>query len=200
MPGLYAACIFVINDGIGMAFGVLVPHVQDRFSSSFASATFVGSLHIGMSYICSPVAVWIVSAASSYRKVGATIVTASLALSPLCKSIEHLTICYGLVAGCAISMVSIPALVILNKYFDKKRALANAIFYSGSSFGYFSSTPMLSSILTEYGLSAYFLRLVWLQLPFLLSHSSRNLTVTKKTPTRVKVGQQKKRLKGSSIT
>ena len=54
-------------------------------------------------------------------------------------------------------MVITTAELIVNQYFDKKRALAYGIVFSGSGIGYFVSAPILSYVLDKQGLEATFL-------------------------------------------
>ena len=45
----------------------------------------------------------------------------------------------------------------MNQNFEKKRALANAIVFSGTSLGYFTLAPVLSNIVEEYGIETGFI-------------------------------------------
>ena len=45
----------------------------------------------------------------------------------------------------------------VNQNFEKKRSLANAIVFSGTSLGYFTLAPVLSNIVKEYGIEAGFI-------------------------------------------
>ena len=45
----------------------------------------------------------------------------------------------------------------VNQNFEKKRALANAIVFSGTSLGYFTLAPVLSNIVEEYGIEVGFI-------------------------------------------
>ena len=151
--------IYMICDGIGMSFGVLVPYVKKQMNASTSEAAFVGSLHIGVCYLVAPINL-IIAKAIGFRKVsviGAFIVTTALIVCGSMKSLLSITLMYGVVASVGICMIITVALLAVNEWFDQKRALANSIVYSGCSVGYFVSAPVLTYVVENYGLQAGFL-------------------------------------------
>lgn len=89
--------------------------------------------------------------------IGSAIVTVALILCGFGNTLLVLTLCYGVVAVIGICMLLTTTEMVVNQYFDKKRALANGIVFSGSSIGYFVFAPILSYVLNNYGLKAAFL-------------------------------------------
>ena len=67
-----------------------------------------------------------------------------------------LVVFYGLVSGLGMGVKATVELMAVNLYFDKKRVIANGIFFSGSPLGYFISAPILAYILENYSLQATF--------------------------------------------
>ena len=154
------SCFWIqfICDGIGKAFGVLVPHIKANLNTSTATAGFIGSLHIGTSYCFGPVNNALAKR-FGYRAVsmvGAVIVTGSLVASGLSSSPASLAVFYGVTAGVGICMLMTSGVMSLNQYFDKKRALANGVSTSGTSLGYFASAPILTYLLENGGLQETF--------------------------------------------
>lgn len=151
--------IYLICDGIGMAFGVLVPCIRKDLNTSSATAAFIGSLHIGISYMSAPINTTMAQMVG-YRTMsvsGAVIVTGALVACGFSTTPTMLMIFYGVMAGIGICMIITTAELCVNHNFDQKRALANGIVFSGSSIGYFLSAPILTYILDNHGLQATFL-------------------------------------------
>ena len=151
--------IYVICDGVGMAFGVLVPSIKRDLETNSAAAALIGSLHIGTSYMSAPVNTTLAKMIG-YRIMsvfGAAIVTTSLVVCGFAKTPMVLTLMYGVTAGVGICMIITTAEICVNQNFDQKRALANGMVFSGSSIGYFLSAPALTYILDIYGLGSAFL-------------------------------------------
>ena len=154
------SCFWIqfICDGIGKAFGVLVPHIKVNLSVSTATAGFIGSLHIATSNCLGPISNALANR-YGYRAVsmaGAVIVTGSLVASGLSSSPGSLALFYGVTAGVGICMLITSGVISLNHYFDEKRALANGVATSGRSLGYFASAPILTYLLENGGLKETF--------------------------------------------
>ena len=151
--------IYLICDGIGMSFGVLVPDIKKRLGTTTSQAAFIGSLHIGLCYLIAPINL-ILAKALGFRKVsviGAVVVTVALIACGSMKSLVSLTVMYGVVGSIGICMIITVAELAVNEWFDQRRALANSIVYSGCSVGYFVSAPILTSVVESYGLQAAFM-------------------------------------------
>ena len=109
--------IYMICDGIGMSFGVLVPYVKKRMNASTSEAAFVGSLHIGVCYLVAPINL-IIAKAIGFRIVsviGALIVTTALIVCGSMKSLLSLTLMYGVVALLIDLDINIPENGSLNQ-------------------------------------------------------------------------------------
>ena len=142
-----------------MSYGVFVPKVQEELNCSYSTATFIGTLHMGVCYMASPIVAVMVEA-FGYRLValvGSTGLTTALVISGFSQSAWILALIYGGIAGLAMSMLLTTSEMILNEYFDKKLSLASALMFSGSSFGQFAYAPFSSYILHTFGLKEGFL-------------------------------------------
>ena len=150
--------IHFIWDGIGKAFGVLVPYIKADLGASTATVGFIGSLHIATSYCFGPInnALANLFGYRAVSLVGAFIVTSSLVASGLSSSPVSLAVFYGVTAGVGICMLITSGVISLNQYFDKKRALANGVATSGTSLGYLASAPILTYLLEHGGLKETF--------------------------------------------
>ena len=72
-------------------------------------------------------------------------------------NLMSLTVLYGLVVGVGLGMTYFPAMISVNLYFDKKRALAQGITMSGSCLGFFLWAPVLNIVIEYYQLNGGFI-------------------------------------------
>ena len=87
---------------------------------------------------------------------GGVIFSASLFICAYLKTIASLTLVYGVIAGIGMGFMVNSAQFVINVYFDKRRALANGIYFSGAPLGSAISAMILTKILEKYGLKAAF--------------------------------------------
>lgn len=76
---------------------------------------------------------------------------ASLVLASFSTELYHLIITQGLLFGVFSSISYIPAISILAQYFDKRRGMATGLAVSGSGFGGFALSPLLSFLIQKLG-------------------------------------------------
>ena len=55
-----------------------------------------------------------------------------------------------LFAGCGLGFINLSAIVIVNRYFNKKRGTAQGCMFSGSGFGVMCISPLLEALLSKY--------------------------------------------------
>ena len=155
-----AACflLHIICDGINLSFGVLTPLIRHDFETDSATAVFIGSLNIGISCMLAPIIITLIKV-MSYRKVtmfGIGLAGLGLICCGFCNTTLELILLYGVVTGTGISMILVPAQLIINEYFEKKRALAYGIYYTGSSFGCLAFGPIVTFISKNSGIQSVF--------------------------------------------
>ena len=73
---------------------------------------------------------------------GAVVSCLGLALSTLSTNVAVLMLTYGLVGGFGLGLVYLPAVVAVNYYFERRRALAAGIAVCGSGVGTFLFAPL----------------------------------------------------------
>ena len=116
----------VIADGCGFSFGVLFGELLEVFGESKATTAWVGSLFVSVPAICGPIA----SAVTNSYGCRATTIAGGLIAAFGCfaasfaNSIGELCFSFGIVSGFGLSMVFVPAVVVVAFYFEKKRAFA----------------------------------------------------------------------------
>lgn len=144
--------VHIIADGCAFSFGVFYVELLDYFKESKGKTAWVGSLFVSVPLITGPIAS---AVTNRYGCREATIVggfTAGLGFvaSAYVNSIEGLCLTFGIISGFGLSLVYVPAVVIVAYYFEEKRAFATGIAVAGSGIGTFLFAPM-----TEYLIEAY---------------------------------------------
>ncbi|GFR69626.1 monocarboxylate transporter 12 [Elysia marginata] len=149
-----ASCFnaFII-DGVGSCYGLIYPHVMEKYGASASVASFAGSLFNAL-LIMGSVSVMLVRK-FGYRKVtmcGGLLACLSFVLSTQSPNVVCFVLSYGLFTGCACGLVFLPSIVIVNSYFHEKRGLANGIITSGSGAGLLVLAQLVNYLLQEFSL------------------------------------------------
>ncbi|GAB6027761.1 hypothetical protein CHUAL_001998 [Chamberlinius hualienensis] len=143
----------VIVDGIIFSFGVLFSAILVAFEDSKSRTAWIGSTMAGMYLTIGPV---VSALANRYgckmmTLIGAVIGSAALAASVFANSIDFLILTYGVIGGIGFGFIYLPCIVMVQFYFDKKRAFATGISVCGSGMGAFIFAPLNSFLISEYG-------------------------------------------------
>lgn len=144
--------VHLIADGCAFSFGVFYVEFLDYFKESKGKTAWVGSLFVSVPLITGPIASAVTNRYGCRRAtiIGGFAAGLGFVASAYVDSIEALCCTFGLVAGLGLSLVYVPAVVIVAFYFEKKRAFATGIAVAGSGIGTFLFAP-----LTEYLIETY---------------------------------------------
>lgn len=147
----FLGCLIV--DGIIFSFGVVFIDIVDYFQAGTSKASWIGSLMAGMYLTIGPV---VSALANKYgcrivTIVGAIIASVGLALSSFATSVDYLIFTYGILGGIGFGFIYLPCIVMVQFYFDKKRAFATGICVCGSGLGAFIFAPLSIILIEEYG-------------------------------------------------
>ncbi len=143
----------LILDGIAYTFGVLLEPLVESFDSNRSTISLVGSLLVGAYLTSGPIVGGLVNKYGC-RPVciaGAVVSCLGLALSTLSTNVAMLMVTYGLIGGFGLGLVYLPAVVAVNYYFERRRALAAGIAVCGSGVGTFLFAPLATWLLDVYG-------------------------------------------------
>jgi MFS family permease len=116
----------LIADGCAFSFGVLYVELLDYFGESKGKTAWVGSLFVSIPLITGPIASAVTNryGCRIATITGRIVATIGFISSSQVDSIEMLCLTFGVIAGFGLSMVYVPAVVIVAYYFEKKRAFA----------------------------------------------------------------------------
>ncbi|CAN8013288.1 unnamed protein product [Ixodes persulcatus] len=150
---MIVAASFLCNmvvDGIAYTFGIFFPEFVDHFKAPKGTVAWVGSLLSGCYLSAGP----LVSALTNRFGcravcIGGSIVSCiAFLLSTIVQDVGSLMVTFGVMAGIGFGLVYLPAIVSVNQYFSKKRALATGIAVCGSGMGAFVFAPFCQFLLS----------------------------------------------------
>ena len=115
-----------IADGCAFSFGIFFEEFLDVFQESKGETAIVGSLFLSVPLITGPIASALTNryGCRPVCMMGGFIAGVGLICSAFVNSIEMLCFTFGIVSGFGLSMVYVPAIVIVAFYFESKRAFA----------------------------------------------------------------------------
>ncbi|KAI8480519.1 hypothetical protein Bbelb_417550 [Branchiostoma belcheri] len=123
------------------SLGVFYVEFREVFQESAGNTSFITPIASALSNLTSCRAVVM---------AGSVICAVGLGLSFFAKNIVHLIITIGLVTGFGMSLMYIPGLAMIGKYFDKRHATANGIAISGTGVSMFILSPLFQFLIDEY--------------------------------------------------
>ena len=152
MVVLASFLVHLIADGCAFSFGVLYAELLDYFGESKGKTAWVGSLFVSVPLMTGPIASALTNRYGCRRTTisGGLIAALGFILSSFANSIELLCFTFGIVAGFGLSMVYVPAVVVVAYYFEKRRAFATGIAVAGSGIGTFVIAPLSERLIEQY--------------------------------------------------
>lgn len=117
---------YAIVDGYAHSVGILFDYLLDEFNESKGTTAWVASLFVSMPSICGPVASVLTNQFGCRRITiaGGIISAVGCILGAFANSIGVLCLTFGVIAGFGLSLVYVPAILIVAFYFEKRRAFA----------------------------------------------------------------------------
>ncbi|XP_060584274.1 monocarboxylate transporter 13-like [Ruditapes philippinarum] len=142
----------VIIDGVKYSFGIIFVELVNTFKGTKSQTSWIMSIQIGVMLLSGPVVAALVNRFGC-RKIGlvGTVVSFSgFVASSFARSLYVMYITFGLLGGLGFGMMSMPMVVTLARYFDKRLALASGIAAMGSGFGTLVFNPLSKVLIDTY--------------------------------------------------
>ncbi|GAB6029483.1 hypothetical protein CHUAL_005237 [Chamberlinius hualienensis] len=147
--------VYWLVPGMIRSYGALYMEVLEAFPESSASTAgwipaFLSSISIGLAPISA-----VLGKLYTCRNVvfvGGCLCSIGLISSYFATSIFYLFISFGLVTGIGAGLCTTPSVIVINSYFNKKRALASALCQSGAAIGSFTLPLFVKILVNEYNL------------------------------------------------
>ncbi|XP_077132133.1 monocarboxylate transporter 2-like [Ranitomeya variabilis] len=152
-----------ISMGFSYAFSkaitVFYKEIQEFFGASYSEIAWISSLLLAVMYAGGPVSSILVNRYGSRPVVifGGFLSGIGLILASFSTSLIQLYICVGVIAGFGFSMNLQPSVIVIGKYFLKKRPIANGLAMAGSPVILSTLAPLNQFLFDEYGWRGSFL-------------------------------------------
>ncbi|MXQ79348.1 hypothetical protein E5288_WYG000353 [Bos mutus] len=145
--------VHILIMGSQMALGVLNVEWLEEFHQSRGLTAWVSSLSMGVTLIVGPFIGLFINTCGCRRTaiIGGLLNSLGWVLSAYAVNVYYLFITFGLAAGFGSGMAYLPAVVMVGRYFQKRRALAQGLSTTGTGFGTFLMTVLLKYLCAEYG-------------------------------------------------
>ncbi|KAK3096236.1 hypothetical protein FSP39_024822 [Pinctada imbricata] len=142
----------VITDGVACAFGVLYADLLNVFQESKSLTSWILSIYNCASCLFGPLssALAIKYGCRKMQIFGGIIASVGIFASAFSNSVGMMCVTYGVVGGFGMSVGYVTSVVMVAKYFEKKRALAMGISVCGSGIGTFIFAPLFEHLLRAY--------------------------------------------------
>ncbi|XP_046375727.2 monocarboxylate transporter 3-like [Haliotis rufescens] len=140
--------------GYGKAIAIFFVAYLKEFEASAATTTLFMGVMAGTFSLSSLFSMNVILQLIGERKtviIGGTIAVIGMLTAVFATSITYLICTHSILIGIGHSMIHGPALVLIGKYFKKRRAIATAVAMSGISLGGSVFPPLANFLLNEYG-------------------------------------------------
>ncbi|ESO98952.1 hypothetical protein LOTGIDRAFT_231273 [Lottia gigantea] len=190
--------------GYTRAFGILFIEFLQSFKASVAETTLVTAVMAAIFGISVFISMQVLVGRFQERTLvmtGGIIASMGIITSYFATNVVELILSQGIFLGIGNSLIHGPGLVLVGKYFKKKRALANAVANSGISAGSVLFPPLAKALLDAYGLRGTLLVLGGINLHVLVCgallrplntfkrHTSQKVTMKSTVTQETNIGQ-----------
>ncbi|XP_061667314.1 monocarboxylate transporter 4 isoform X2 [Syngnathoides biaculeatus] len=153
---------FVIT-GFSYAFpkavSVFFKELIREFSVGYSDTAWISSILLAMLYGTGPLCSVLVNrfGCRPVMMVGGVFASMGMVLASFATSIIHIYFCIGVITGLGLALNFQPSLIMLNRYFNEKRPLANGLAAAGSPVALCCLSPLGQILQYQYGWRGGFL-------------------------------------------
>lgn len=153
---------FVIT-GFSYAFpkavSVYFKELIKEFHIGYSDTAWISSIVLAMLYGTGPISSVLVNrfGCRPVMMVGGLFASAGMILGSLCTSIIQIYLTVGVMTGLGLALNFQPSLIMINRYFDKRRPLANGLTAAGSPVFLCTLSPLGQVLIKTYGWRGGFL-------------------------------------------
>ncbi|KAL3847026.1 hypothetical protein ACJMK2_017962 [Sinanodonta woodiana] len=144
--------IHFIFDGIFYSFGILFAEFVDYFHTSQSETSFIDSLAMAIPFLIGPFASILTNkfGCRIVAIIGSLILSSGFILTYFTPNLYFMYFSLGILPGLGYGMIYLPSIVILNQYFEKRRAFAVGVAVSGAGIGTFAFSPLIKTLIGMY--------------------------------------------------
>ncbi|XP_031601441.1 monocarboxylate transporter 12-B-like isoform X2 [Oreochromis aureus] len=125
---------------------------QMHFEKDYSNTAWIHSLIDSTTMLCAPLGSFLGNRLSCRATVilGGMLSSAGLIISSFANSLEYLYMSLGVLTGLGFALSYTPAIAMVGKYFNERKALAYGIALSGSGIGTFLLAPAVQLLIEHY--------------------------------------------------
>ncbi|XP_003210221.3 monocarboxylate transporter 2-like isoform X1 [Meleagris gallopavo] len=152
-----------ISIGFAYAFpkgiAIFYKEIQDFFGTSYSEIAWVSSIMLATTYGAGPISSILVNRYGSRPVVilGGLLCGIGMVSAAFCTSIVQLYICVGFITGLGLALNLQPSVIIIGRYFLKRRPIANGLAMAGSPVMLCTLAPLNQFLFDNYGWRGSFL-------------------------------------------
>ncbi|XP_030058917.1 monocarboxylate transporter 12 isoform X1 [Microcaecilia unicolor] len=151
---IVAGCFFVTvcTRAVTRCISIFFVEFQTYFAQDYARTAWIHSIADCTTMACAPLGSFVSNHLSCQVGIilGGLLASAGLILSSFATSLEYLYLTLGALTGLGFALCYTPAIAMVGKYFNKRKALAYGIAMSGSGIGTFILAPVVQLLMEEY--------------------------------------------------
>ncbi|XP_068010418.1 monocarboxylate transporter 2-like isoform X1 [Melanerpes formicivorus] len=159
------AVVFGAFVSIGFAYAfpkglaIFYKEIQDFFGTSYSEIAWISSIMLATTYGAGPISSILVNRYGSRPVVmfGGLLCGIGMVSASFCTSILQLYICVGFITGFGLALNLQPSVIIIGKYFLKRRPIANGLAMAGSPVMLCTLAPLNQFLFDNFGWRGSFL-------------------------------------------
>nr|XP_060638963.1 monocarboxylate transporter 13-like [Anolis sagrei ordinatus] len=153
MVVLAAFCQSALVFGVLRSFGVFFVEFVAHFQESSSSTSWITSVSIATLMCGSPLATGLGKRFGErpVAMLGGFLSGFGLLLASFATSLAQLYVFIGLLTGVGGALIFAPSLSLVARYFDRRRAVANAVAFSGAGIATLGFSPLFQLLVDGYG-------------------------------------------------
>lgn len=135
------------------AIAIFFKEIQDFFGTSYSEIAWVSSIMLATTYGGGPISSILVNRFGSRPVVifGGLLCGIGMISAAFCTSILQLYICVGVISGFGLALNLQPSVIIIGKYFLKRRPIANGLAMAGSPVMLSTLAPLNQFLFDNFG-------------------------------------------------
>ncbi|NXD71264.1 MOT2 protein, partial [Eolophus roseicapillus] len=152
-----------VSIGFAYAFpkgiAIFFKEIQDFFGTSYSEVAWVSSIMLATTYGAGPISSILVNRYGSRPVVmfGGLLCGIGMVSAAFCTSIVQLYICVGFITGLGLALNLQPSVIMIGKYFLKRRPIANGLAMAGSPVMLCTLAPLNQFLFDSFGWRGSFL-------------------------------------------
>ncbi|XP_040218044.1 monocarboxylate transporter 12 [Rana temporaria] len=144
--------VTVCTRAVTRCISIFFVEFQLYFGQDYSRTAWIHSIVDCATMLCAPLGSYVSNHVSCQVGIilGGLLASTGLVLSSFATSLEYLYLTLGVITGLGFALCYSPAIAMVGKYFDKRKALAYGIAMSGSGIGTFILAPVVQLLIEQF--------------------------------------------------